>query len=1129
MIKHKNLIEALEGARKETEKGIRFINGDKDSTFVTYEELYQNSLIILGYLQSIGIEHGSELVFQIQDNDHTIYMFWACLLGGFIPVPVAVGNNDEHRLKLFKIWSYLNNPYLVIDAKSLSALTVYGKENNLESQMETMKNKTIYIESVFNKNSIIVTSNQGVIHMPEPGSIAFIQFSSGSTGDPKGVILTHENLIANIMGIVIATETTSDDSFLSWMPLTHDMGMIGFHLVPLALHINQYLIPTKLFVRHPTLWLKAVNEFRATLISSPNFGYSYLLSHFSQEIAKDWDLSCVRLLVNGAEPISYELCNQFLDEMLKYGLKRTSMFTVYGMAEACVGVAMPHLGHEFKTVMVDRNHLGIGERIIEMSAEDANVVGFVEEGYAIDYCSLRICDEKDNVVEDRVVGQIQIKGENVTRGYYNNPAATEKIITKDGWLRTGDLAFLRDGSLVVTGRLKDIIFVNGQNFYPHDIERVLEEIEGLETGRVVAAGAFNNETKEEEIIIFVLYKKKLEDFLPLASRIKLLLKEKIGLFIRHVVPIKKVPKTTSGKVQRYKLADMYQGGSFSEELSKIEELKAEIAATENNALTYSDTEELVIKLCRDTFKNNNIDINGSFVELGINSLKLTSLASAIHEHLNVEIPLKDMFQISTVRELAEYISDYHEQSIYSSIEAVAGNPEHPQGCFEASSAQKRLYVIDQIDTDTIGPNTGYNMPEALLIEGELDIAAMEQAFRTLIKRHESLRTSFTTIDGEPIQRIHDNVDFKISCFKTTEDKVNDIMRDFIRPFTMDVPPLFRVALIEIAANKYVLVLDMHHIISDGWSVMVLIKELLLLLEGESLPDLEIQYKDFAVWQNKLFKSDEMQKKEEYWLKRFEVKDGGKLPVLNIPTDFPRPSNKSYEGDRLVITTGRELIDALNKVAEITSSTLHMVMLAAYTILLSKYSGQEDIIVGSPIAGRPHKDLQDIIGMFINMLANRNTPRRDMTFKDFLAEVKENCLNTYQNQEYQFDELVSKLKVKRDMSRNPLFDYVFAVQNLDIPDMQNSKISVRPYDFAYNISRFDMFLSVMEMGDSVRFLLEYSTALFKKTTAERIIKHYMEILEQIKDNVNIRLEDIVLSHNLSTAKSNILKSDDDFDF
>lgn len=1129
MYKYRNLVEAIQDASRLKDKGIIFIQDKNTDVFVSYEQLYKRAKRVLYILQSKGLTAGRELIFQIQDNEQFIYVFWACLLGGIIPVPVSVGNNVEHKLKPLRIWNILHKPALVIDLEMFDDLQKVGNQNDLHHVFGNIKENTIYIEDIFKCDTNDLPSEEGAIFEPLQDDIAFIQYSSGSTGNPKGVTLTHNNLIANITAVAYEVEMSCKDSFISWLPLTHDMGMIGAHLTPLLNHMNQCIMATQLFIRMPTLWLKKATEYKVSVLLSPNFGYQYYLSHFSPVLGENLDLSACRLVFNGAEPISYELCNEFLDTMEQYGLKRESMFTVYGMAEASVAVAFPKAGEVFKTVFIDRRNAGMGDTVLEVNPDNRNAIGFVEEGHAVDFCMLRVCDAWDIPVDDRVIGEIQIRGANVTSGYYNNPDANEKLFTKDGWVKTGDLGFLRDGRLVVTGRIKDIIFVNGQNFYPHDIERVLEGLEEIQTGRVVATSISDSRTKTESIVIFVLFKKSSSAFLPLNFKIKEYIREKMGLFVKEVVPVRKIYKTTSGKIQRYKLAQMYEMGEFAEVIAQMDEARKEIACTCDSDNETSEVKNAVLKLCQDIFKEKNIGLQNSFFEFEANSLKLASLSAAIHEAFNVEVPLACLFQFSTIRELAEYVERCNDKSIYAAIETPARNHRYPEGYYETSAAQRRLHVVDQIDLDTIGPNIGYNMPEALLIEGKLDPEKVNEAFITLLNRHEALRTAFEIFDGEPVQKVYSSVPFRVGYYEGDKRKVNEMMGAFVRPFQLDKPPLIRAALVRIEENKHILMLDMHHIISDGWSVMVIIKELLMLLEGEKPTELKIQFKEFAAWQNKLLSSDAIKSQEEYWLGRFPEHQGGTIPILNMPTDFQRPPHKTYAGDRVIITAQSSILDGLNRVGQATASTLHMIMLAIYTVLLSKYSGQEDIIVGSPIAGRSYRPLKNVFGMFVNMLVNRNMPKHDMTFRAFLTQVKENCLNAYQNQDYQFDELVGKLKLKRDMSRNPLFDYVFSVQNLDMPDMKGSQLKVYPYDFEYTISRFDMFLSIMTIGESTRFMLEYSTSLFKRSTAETFLNHYMEMMKQVEENIDIRLEDITLSHNLAKAESAFLICDEDTDF
>ena len=377
------------------------------------------------------------------------------------------------------------------------------------------------------------------------------------------------------------------------------------------------------------------------------------------------------------------------------------------------------------------------------------------------------------------------------------------------------------------------------------------------------------------------------------------------------------------------------------------------------AAPQNETEAKLVNIWREILGAERIGINDNFFDLGGHSLKATTMVSRIYKELNVEVPLREVFKTPTIKGMATYIGAA-EQSLYSAILPVEKREYYP-----VSSAQRRLYIIDKLEE----AGTGYNIPGVMVIEGGLDRKRLETVFQELVDRHEAFRTSFEMKGGEPVQRIHHRVELTLHYREAAENEIDNIIQEFIRPFDLSQAPLLRVGLIKINELKHILMYDMHHIISDGTSMAILIREFINLYQGQSLPELRIQYKDFAVWQNELFKRGKIRKQEEYWLARF----AGEIPVLNLPTDYTRPAVQSFEGDRIALNLGPELAAGINRLASETGSTLYMVLLAAYNVLLSKYSGQEEIIVGTPIAGRPHADLERMIGMFVNTLAMRNYP------------------------------------------------------------------------------------------------------------------------------------------------------------
>ncbi|MEW9697561.1 amino acid adenylation domain-containing protein [Paenibacillus sp. SI8] len=651
------LLDVIQERSKLTDRGIRFIDGDNIETFISYHQLFMEARGYLGYLQEIGIKPKQEVIFQIQENKPFVIAFWACLLGGIIPVPVSVGEDDEHKLKVCRIWELLNNPFMIATEKVLTKIKKFALEHELPDFYHQLETKS----DIVHNEMYNFTSAQ--FYEPEPEELAFIQFSSGSTGDPKGVMLTHRNLMHNACGAINVAKISAKDSFLSWMPLTHDMGLIGFHLVPMVVGIQQYLIPTELFIRKPVLWMKKVNEHQVTMLSSPNFGYKYFLNFFRAEKAVGWDLSCVRVIYNGAEPILPEVCDEFLSVLSKYNLKKTAMLTVYGLAEACVAVAFPNVEEEFTTVYVHRDHLNLDEQVIEVEKDAEHVASFVVVGQAIDYCELKICNQEGQTVPDRVIGKILIKGINVTQGYYNNPQATEKLLTHDGWVYTGDLGFIMNGNLVVTGREKDIIFINGKNIYPHDIERVAIQLDGIELGRVAACGVYDPASHSEEIVVFVVYKKTIEHFLPLIKEIKKHLYIHGGWSIKDILPIKKLPKTTSGKIQRYQLAKQYEAGEFLTESALINEWEMNVQKEETTPVSIDVVENELISLFSGVMDGKKIALADSYFDMGANSLQLAQIAERIEQKYGEELSVADLFTYPSISALARYIAKSKDETI----------------------------------------------------------------------------------------------------------------------------------------------------------------------------------------------------------------------------------------------------------------------------------------------------------------------------------------------------------------------------------------------------------------------------------------------------------------------------------
>ena len=446
----KTLVEALDN-NLDANKKITYILGHDSEREVSYPDLKKRALGLLKHLQNKGASAGSELIINLGDNEQFIDAFWACQYGAIVAVPLAIGTSDGHRRKVFNVFQKLTTPYLATTTKALQRLKLYADEHGEESVYERMRERAILLDRIESFDEL------GQRADVKAQQTAFIQFSSGSTGDPKGVVLTHHNLVTNLYGIITSSRFDDRDSFLGWMPLTHDLGIIGFHLTPLFVNIDQFIMPTDLFVRRPTLWLEKTSEHKATILCSPNFGYKHVLKRFKPENQSSLDLSCVRLIFNGAEPISADLCREFNAIMKPFGLSDNAMFTVYGLAEACLGVSFPKLGQALSTLHVLRRSLIEGQPITIIDQATDQSIELVRLGQAITGTEISIVDQYSKPVNENIVGRVLIKGDNVTQGYYQEAALNKRLISADGWLDTGDQGLINEEQLIITGRTKDLV------------------------------------------------------------------------------------------------------------------------------------------------------------------------------------------------------------------------------------------------------------------------------------------------------------------------------------------------------------------------------------------------------------------------------------------------------------------------------------------------------------------------------------------------------------------------------------------------------------------------------------------------------------------------------------------------
>jgi amino acid adenylation domain-containing protein/non-ribosomal peptide synthase protein (TIGR01720 family) len=1081
------LSELLIALRDTELKGITFLESDGCEEFLSYGALYRAARRSLTSFRRAGLVSGNELVFQTDDNKAFIIAFWACQLGGIIPVPLSAGKNDDHLQKLSNVWNILRKPYLMASSAIMEKISTFAGLKGLESVLQVMESRRI------DEPDDAVSEPEGEMVTGTENDIAFIQFSSGSTGAPKGVILSHKNLLTNLSAITQAARYTERDSILNWMPLTHDMGLIGFHLNPLFCGINQYLMPVNQFVRRPALWLDKAVEYGATILSSPNFGYKHFLDHYKPEACTGWDLSRIRIIYNGAEPISKDLCTDFLARLSAYGLKAEAICPVYGLAEATLAVTISNPENCLVAVNVNRNQVNRGNKVSVADGHDPGI-SLVNVGKPVDNCHIRVADEMDEPVVEGVIGEVQIRGENVTSGYYNNREATERAILPDGWLKTGDLGLMLAGALHITGRLKDVFFVNGQNYYPHDLERIAQEIEGIELNRIVMSGFYNDRMQRTEVVAFLQHRGDPEGFVRIVQRLRAKIAKVTGVEIDRAIPVTNIPKTTSGKLQRFKLIERLEAGEFEDIEGQLNVLYKQLSGDHAGPGAENRYEEKLLQIWKDVLKTDDIDPERSFLEVGGNSLKAVeaSMRMAKEFPTSAGIDLYDAKQ--TIREIARAIEASGEPFYLSIPESIK------QELYPLSPAQRGLYYQWEADRHSIA----YNLPLCLQIEGEVDANRLEGCIDLLIRRHETLRNTFQG-GTEPGFRIGGAEVFALECAACDPENVDLSLRRMVRPFDLSAWPLFRIGLLKAGNREYYLFLDFHHIITDGISLYHFIDELFQLYHGQPLVELPIQYKDYVNWQSMKQASDAGRQHRDYWLSKL----GPEWPALELPADMPRPPVFSTEGAKIEIKLPAETTARLVRLARSNGCTLHVVLFTLYKLLLHKITGQKDIIIGIPVAGRMHPDLQHVQGMFVNSIAIRSGIRGDEPFPELLARERDNIAEALRHQDHPFENVIRDKNRRRDAARNPVFDTMFIYQNMGLPGPERTGFPVSRHFFDPGFSKYDISLEVFEENGSISYYIEYASRLFDESTVRRFAHFFECLIQQVTDRPEDRLPGLSL--------------------
>lgn len=945
-------------------------------------------------------------------------------------------------------------------------------------------------------------SSRSLGHRAGPDWAAYIIYTSGSTGLPKGVVVPHRGIASLTSVFKHRLEVGEDDRVLQFAAFSFDASVWEVSMALLG--GGTLCMVNSDHAAEPANFADYLNRQSITVATLPP---SFL------NLLEPYSLDSLRLLITAGSEAGRGLVETWR--------KRLQYVNAYGPTESTICTTF------------------------WKAPRDGAPPGIIPIGPPIDNLNVHILDAYLNLQPVGIPGELCISGLPLARGYLNRPELTAErfvyytqsftplksnggcVPTGNRLYKTGDLArWLEDGNIEFLGRIDFQVKVRGFRIEPGEIENRLLAYEDIREAAVIARDDRSGET---HLCAYVVSRTGKEiDIGELRTFLSLGLPH--YMTPSYIMQLESMPLTSSGKADRKKLPDPRLRTRDSDHFAPGTETEKKLVSIWSKVLNLDPQI---------------ISMGADFFQLGGHSLKAAMMATEIHKVFSVKVSVGIVFDFPTARAMAGYI-DGAVKASYSRILPAEARDYYPQ-----SSAQKRLYILHRMDKES----TGYNVQVMEIRYGLPNKERLEQVFKELIRRHESLRTSFDMVDGVAVQRVHDRVDFKIEYYESSEGRtgledrrspvrrmwdrgkvqdsqihdslafshfeteihkqlqkidvpVYEIVRLFVRPFDLNRAPLLRVGLITVRESRYVLMIDMHHIISDGMSIGIFLREFRALMSGEALPPPRLQYKDFTLWAAGEAGKDYIKRQLEFWLKKFT----GGVPILNVPEDYIEPGKKA-ETNTLYFQLPKEISRELTGLARSHDATMFMVFLSAFNVLLSKLSGQYDIVVGTVSAGRSHADLKQMVGVFVNTLALRNFPIPEKSFPEFLRDVKERSLAAYENKDYAFEDLVAKTVSRRETGRHPLFDVAYVHQNQAEKGGYLQEVMVpgktKPYRFELNKAKFVFTLMSVDTPDGFRFSLEFDRGRFRKETAERFTGYFETILKTVAMTPAVRLADIVM--------------------
>ncbi|HLM54814.1 MAG TPA: amino acid adenylation domain-containing protein [Pyrinomonadaceae bacterium] len=913
---------------------------------------------------------------------------------------------------------------------------------------------------------------------------AYVIYTSGSTGRPKGVVVTH----ANVARLFKATEHWCQFGDRDVWTLFHSFAFdfSVWEMWGALIYGGRLVVVPHAVSRSPEAFHALLSRERVTVLNQTPSAFRQLLR--AVDGASEGRELSLRLVIFGGEALDLPSLRPWFE---RYGEDSAQLVNMYGITETTV-----HVTH----------------RAVNMADLDAPHGSPI--GGPLPDLQVYLLDRHLRPVPLGVPGEIYVGGAGLARGYLGRPSLTaERFIPHpfshragERLYKSGDLARLRpNGEMEYLGRNDQQVKVRGFRIEPGEIEAALATHPEIREAAVVALQEGTGDKR------LVAYTSPAGETAPEADALRRYLKGRLPEYMvpSAFVALDRLPLTPSGKVDRQRLPA--PGGARPQ-------------LEQTYVAPRTALEQMLCEMWRDLLRVEEVGVHDNFFDLGGDSIHAAIFTNTLQKSLGSLVSVVALFDAPDIASLCAYLGEHYPDA----VARVGAGQEAPRElspiraasrggarAFPLSFAQQRLWFIDRLALDS----PFYNIPEALRLSGRLDVDALERSFDEVVRRHEALRTSFTTDGGRPVQIVNEPAPLGLEVTDLSglpeamreREAVRLAVEEAHRTFDLTRAPLMRARLLRLGAREHVLLITTHHIVSDGWSVGVFLSDLSALyaahLRGEPSPleELPVQYADFAVWQREWLQGEVLEGQLRYWRRQL----GGELPILNLPTDRPRPAVLSYAGADRHFELPEELTERLKALSRREGVTLYMTLLAAFNALLQRYTGQEDIVIGAPIAGRTRREVEGLVGFFVNTLALRTDLSGRPSFRELLGRVRAATLGAYAHQELPFERLVEELQPGRDLSRNPLFQVMFSLQNAPLEEFTLPGLRVSPVEIGNDVTRFDLEFHLWEGGGAITGSLIYSTELFDAATVEQMLVHFRNLLEGVVADPDTRLPDLPL--------------------